>query len=75
MTKTELLQRIEKAMWAVYTAEQEQGDPVKYRMGLVSDLLDEYEAPTHKKINGVDGYYGEDIPVSEAVEGESHDHK
>lgn len=63
MTRDELLQEIERVIWAVYSDEEEQGQPVAYRMRLVSELLDEYEAPTHKKINGVDGYFGPDVPI------------
>lgn len=63
MTKEQLLKRIEQVIWSVYSAEEDQGDPVGYRMQLISDLLAEYEQPTHKKINGVDGYYGPDIPT------------
>jgi hypothetical protein len=66
MTREELLKRIEQVLWAVYSKEEEHPDPVAYRMSLVNDLLDEYERPTHKKINGVDGYLGPDIPVDPA---------
>ena len=66
MTREELLKRIQDVIWTVYTKEQDHGDPVGYRMGLISNLLDEYEQPTHKKVNGVDGYVGPDIPVGES---------
>jgi hypothetical protein len=65
MTKEQLLKRIERIVWSVSSEEEDHGDPVGYRMGLISDLLDEYEQPTHKKINGVDGYLGPDIPAGE----------